>query len=38
MGESLTPDVTGVALVELMRAGPATTAPDICLPAPGYGS
>ena len=38
MGEPLTPEVTGATLVELVRAAPATTAPDTCLPAPGYGS
>ena len=35
MGELLTPETAGSALVDLVRADPATTPPGTCSPAPG---
>ena len=35
LGELLTPEIAGSALVDLVRADPATTAPDTCSPPPG---
>jgi NAD(P)-dependent dehydrogenase (short-subunit alcohol dehydrogenase family) len=35
LGELLTPEMAGSALVDLVRANPATTAPNTCSPPPG---